>query len=189
MTGTDFTFGAKRAGTAATLAEIGARHGIGAETVSPVGDAGGAISSSRIRAALIGGDPQEAARLLTRPFAVQAPVIHGAKLGRSIGYPTANMALGDYQRPRYGIYAVRARLADGRVVDGAANVGIRPSFEPPLELLETYLFDFAGDLYEQVIEVELHHFLRPEAKFDTLEALTVQMEADCVEARRLLGGV
>jgi riboflavin kinase/FMN adenylyltransferase len=94
--------------------------------------------------------------------------------------------MGDYLRPRYGIYAVRVRLSDGRVIDGAANLGIRPSFDPPKELLEAYLFDFDETLYGQSIAVELHTFLRPEAKFDTLEALTAQMDKDCAEAKRLL---
>ena len=113
------------------------------------------------------------------------------KLGRTIGYPTANLALGAYLRPRYGIYAVTGRvltgpLADGRTLKGAANLGIRPTFDPPKELLEPYFFDFAEDLYGQEIEVAFHHFLRPEAKFDSLEALTAQMDRDCARARELL---
>jgi len=111
---------------------------------------------------------------------------HGAKLGRTIGYPTANLDMAHYLRPAYGIYAVSARLPGGRVVLGAANLGIRPTFDPPLELLEPTFFDFSGDLYGQEIEVDFHAFLRPEAKFDSLEALTTQIAADCVEARRIL---
>lgn len=186
VTGEDFTFGKGRAGTAAILAEIGRRHGLIAETVAPVTDGEGVISSSRIRAALIAGDCDTATRLLTRPFAIAGEVVHGDKLGRELGYPTANLELGDYLRPRYGIYAVRARLDDGRVVDGVANLGIRPSFDPPKELLEPYFFDFAGDLYGRQIEVELISFLRGEAKFDSLDALTAQMAADCEEAKRRL---
>jgi riboflavin kinase/FMN adenylyltransferase len=94
--------------------------------------------------------------------------------------------MGHYVRPAYGIYAVRGRLADGRVVDGAANLGIRPSFDPPKELLEPFFFDFSSDLYGQAIEVALIDYLRPEAKFDTLDALTTQMDADCARARQLL---
>jgi riboflavin kinase/FMN adenylyltransferase len=94
--------------------------------------------------------------------------------------------LGNYLRPAYGIYAVRGRLPDGRRLDGAANLGIRPSFDPPVELLEPYFFDFSGDLYGQCIEVELIDYLRPEAKFDTLEALTTQMDTDCARAREIL---
>jgi riboflavin kinase / FMN adenylyltransferase len=154
--------------------------------VGPVDERGETISSSRIRDALQAGDCAAATRLLTRPFGIAGIVQHGDKLGRTIGYPTANIALGDYLRPRYGIYAVRGQLGDGRVLDGAANLGVRPTFDPPKELLEPYFFDFAGDLYGQVMEVELHAFIRPEAKFDSLDALTAQMERDCDEARDLL---
>ena len=169
------------------LREVGAAHGIAARTVGAVEDDGAPVSSSRVRDALREGDPQEAARLLTRPFAVRGVVEHGDKRGRTIGYPTANLSLGGYLRPRYGVYAVTARvLATGETYDGAANIGVRPQFDPPKELLEPYLFDFSGDLYGQEIEVAFHHFLRGEAKFDTLNALTAQMERDCEEARRLL---
>ena len=140
-----------------------------------------------MREALREGDPEEAARLLTRPFAVRGVVQHGDKRGREIGYPTANLTLETYLRPQYGIYAVTGRiLATGQELRGAANVGMRPQFEPPKELLEPYFFDFAGDLYGQEIEVAFHHFLRGEAKFDTLDELTEQMARDCDEARRLL---
>ena len=187
VTGEDFTFGRARGGDVRVLAALGARHGFSVDTVAPVAFEGAPVSSSRIRALLQAGDPRGAARLLTRPFAVQGVVQHGDKLGRTIGYPTANIALGSYLRPAYGIYAVRARLADGRVLGGAANLGIRPSFDPPKELLEAYLFDFSGDLYGETIEIALIDYLRPEAKFDSLEALTAQMDADCAEARRRLG--
>jgi riboflavin kinase / FMN adenylyltransferase len=151
-----------------------------------VRESGEVISSSRIREALQAGDCVTATRLLTRPFAIEGVVQHGDKNGRLLGYPTANIDLGNYLRPRYGIYAVRGRLADGRILNGAANLGIRPQFDPPKELLEPFFFDFDEDLYGQVIEVELHAFIRPEAKFDSLEALTTQMEKDCAEARALL---
>jgi riboflavin kinase / FMN adenylyltransferase len=186
VTGYDFTFGKDRAGTTQALTEIGARHGIAAEAIAAVEAEGGIASSSRIREYLRSGDPQGAARLLTRPFTIRAEVQHGDKLGRTIGYPTANVAIGDYLRPAYGVYAVRGRLADGRVVDGAANLGIRPQFDPPKELLEPTFFDFSGDLYGQMIDVELIAFLRPEAKFDSLDALIAQIDADCAEAKRIL---
>lgn len=189
VTGQDFTFGAKRGGSPAMLAKVGGQFGIGARTVGPVHDEVGPISSSRIRAALRDGDCAEATRLLTRPYAIRGTVQHGDKLGRSIGYPTANVDMGEYLRPRYGIYAVTGLLPDGRRLLGAANLGIRPSFDPPKELLEPYFFDFSGDLYGQEIEVALHAFLRPEVKFDSLDELTAQMERDCEEARRLLSGV
>lgn len=187
VTGEDFTFGRGRAGNVGKLRDLGAPRGLSAEAVAPVLDeTGEIISSSRIREALIAGDCATATRLLTRPFAIQGVVIDGDKRGRTIGFPTANMLLGHYLRPSYGIYAVRVRLPDGRVLDGAANLGIRPSFDPPKELLETYLFDFSGDLYGQTIEVALIERLRGEAKFDGLEALVAQMDADVAQARHIL---
>jgi riboflavin kinase/FMN adenylyltransferase len=185
-TGEDFVFGKDRSGTAASLRALGEPLGIATRAVAGVSDADGPISSSRIRAALKAGDCETANRLLTRPFAIRGRVQHGDKLGRTIGYPTANLALGTYLRPHYGIYAVTGRLGDGRVLNGAANIGVRPTFDPPKELLEPYFFDFSEDLYDQEIEVAFHHFLRPEARFDSLDALTGQMERDCAEARRLL---
>ena len=187
VTGSDFTFGRNRAGNPARLAELADRHGISAQTVGPVAAEGEVVSSSRIREALRRGDPQEAARLMTRPFAIRGTVIHGDKRGRTLGFPTANLELGQYLRPKFGIYAVTATLPGGIEVKGAANIGIRPSFDPPKELLEPYFFDFSGDLYGQEIEVAFHHFLRPEAKYDTLETLTAQLERDCLAARELLG--
>ena len=188
VTGEDFTFGQGRGGNLEVLRETGARVGIEARAVGPVMDQGRAVSSSRIRDALKAGDCDEAARLMTRPFAVRGEVIHGDKRGRAMGYPTANMELGPYLRPRFGIYAVTGRvLATGEALKGAASLGVRPMFDPPQELLEPYFFDFAGELYGQEIEVALCHFLRPEAKFDSLEALQAQMAEDCAQARRLLG--
>ncbi|HEY0043261.1 MAG TPA: bifunctional riboflavin kinase/FAD synthetase [Allosphingosinicella sp.] len=186
VTGEDFTFGKARGGNVAYLQSHGPAHGLSVDAVAPVSAEGELVSSSRIREALQAGDCETAARLLTRPFAIEGVVEHGDKRGRTIGYPTANLALGNYLRPRYGIYAVRARLADGTVLHGAANLGIRPTFDPPKLLLEPYFFDFAGDLYGQTIEVELVSFLRDEAKFDSLEDLTAQMDQDCAEARRRL---
>lgn len=186
VTGEDFTFGKGRTGNVALLAELGAPLGLAARTVGPVSDGGEVVSSSRVREALKAGDCALATHLLTRPFAIRGVVEHGAKLGRSIGYPTANLTLGSYLRPAYGIYAVTGSLPGGTLVHGAANLGIRPSFDPPIELLEPHFFDFSGDLYGQEIEVAFHHYLRPEARFDTLEALTAQMERDCQRAWDLL---
>lgn len=186
VTGEDFTFGREREGNVALLQELGSTCGLSSRSVGPVTAAGEIVSSSRIREALKAGDCETAARLMTRPFAIRGVVQHGDKLGRTIGYPTANLPLGTYLRPRYGIYAVTGRLPDGRILQGAANLGIRPTFDPPKELLEPYFFDFAEDLYGQEIEVSFHHFLRPEAKFDGLDALVAQMDKDCAEARRLL---
>ena len=186
VTGQDFTFGAKRGGNVGVLAALGVANGFSCDTVGPVTAGDEVVSSSRIRDLLHGADPVGAARLLTRPFAIAGQVQHGDKLGRTIGYPTANIDMGSYLRPAYGIYAVRARLADGRVIDGAANIGVRPTFDPPKELLEVFLFDFAEDIYGQMIEVDLIAYLRPEAKFDGLDALVAQMDADCARARVLL---
>jgi riboflavin kinase/FMN adenylyltransferase len=159
-----------------------------------VHDAQGPISSSRIRKALKAGDCAAATRMLTRPFAIRGRVQHGDKRGRTIGFPTANLELGTYLRPRYGIYAVTGvilsgPLAGGRVIHGAANMGVRPTFDPPVELLEPFFFDFSGDLYGEEIEVGFHHFLRPEAKFSSLEELTAQMERDCEEAKARLAAL
>ena len=186
VTGDDFTFGAKRGGNARVLAELGPAHGIIAETVAPVMFDGESVSSSRVREALGAGDPGRATRLLTRPFAIQGVVEHGDKRGRTLGYPTANLALGKYLRPKYGIYAVRVRLDDGSEHDGVASLGIRPSFDPPVEMLETFIFDWSGDLYGRTIEVALVGFIRPEAKFDDLGELVKQMDADSAAARAML---
>jgi riboflavin kinase/FMN adenylyltransferase len=187
VTGDDFTFGRSRGGNIAVLEALGARLGFAVETVAPVALDGEPVSSSRVRALLQSAQPRAAARLLTRPFAVEGVVEPGAKLGRELGWPTANLRLGKYLRPSYGIYAVRGRLGDGRRLDGVASLGIRPSFEPPVELLEPHFFDFAGDLYDQTIEVELIDYLRPEAKFATLAALEAQIAADAERARAILG--
>ena len=187
VTGEDFTFGKGRTGNRALLEQLGREVGIATRAVPPVMDDGAPISSSRVREALRMGDPQEAARLLTRPFAIRGVVEHGDKRGRTVGFPTANLHIEHYLRPKYGIYAVTGRiLATGQELNGAANIGVRPQFTPPKELLEPYFFDFSGDLYGQEIEVAFHHFLRPEARFDSLEALVTQMEKDCADARFLL---
>jgi riboflavin kinase/FMN adenylyltransferase len=186
VTGEDFTFGKGRGGNVALLKELARRHDVSADAVAPVEDGEGPISSSRIRDALRAGDCATATRLLTRPFTIEGVVEHGDKRGRELGYPTANLGLANYLRPRFGVYAVRGRL-QGERVGGVANLGVRPMFDPPRELLEPYFLDWSGDLYGQVIEVELVRFLRPEAKFDSLEALTGQMQRDEAEARDALG--
>lgn len=186
VTGEDFTFGKARGGNTGVLRDLGAQHGITATTVGPVTDAGGVISSSRIRDALKAGECETATRLLTRPFAIEAVVQHGDKNGRDLGFPTANMDMGHYLRPRFGVYAVRGKLPDGRMLHGAANVGIRPQFEPPKELLEPHFFDFAEMIYDQMIEVEFHAFLRPEGKYDSLDALIAQIAKDCEDAKAAL---
>lgn len=186
VTGEDFTFGKGRKGNVELLAEFGAQVGMWAQAIGPVSEEGEVVSSSRIREALKAGDCATATHLLTRPFAIRGVVQHGDKVGRTIGFPTANLALGSYLRPRYGIYAVSAELPGGLIAHGAANLGVRPQFDPPKELLEPHFFDFDGDLYGQEIEVQFHHFLRGEARFDSIEAMTRQIEADCAKARKLL---
>ena len=183
VTGEDFTFGKGRAGNAEVLRTLGKPHRMDAETVGAVAIDGERVSSGRIRELLQAADPGAATRLLTRPFAVEANVEHGDGRGNDLGWPTANMRLGSYLRPAYGIYAVRVRLDDGSEHDGVASLGIRPMFDPPEELLEAHLFGFGGDLYGRTIEVMLHHYLRPEAKFADLDALTGQMAMDAEQAR------
>ena len=186
VTGADFVFGKGRGGNVVTLADHARRLGFFTEMVAPVDDAQEVVSSSRIRDALRAGDCATATRLLTRPFTVRNVVQHGDKNGRLLGFPTANLDMGHYLRPRYGIYAVTGKLPDGRLLKGAANLGIRPSFDPPKELLEPHFFDFEGDLYGQEIDVAFHAFIRPEAKFDSMDALMAQIAADCDAAKRLL---
>ena len=186
VTGEDFIFGKGRGGNVDLLRELGAAHGIVAETVAPVLLDEERISSGRAREALQAGDPGTATRLLSRPFAVQGEVIHGDKRGRELGWPTANLELGNYLRPKYGIYAVRVHLEDDREYAGVASLGVRPTFDPPKELLEAVLFEFEGDLYGRTIEVALHHYLRPEMKFDSVVELKAQMDRDAEEARELL---
>jgi riboflavin kinase/FMN adenylyltransferase len=186
LTGDDFTFGKQRGGNIDVLKTLGAGHGIISEAVAPVllGDV--RISSGRIREALEAGDTGSATRLMSRDFAIKGVVQRGDARGRDLGYPTANMALGDYQRPRYGIYAVRVTLDDGSEHPGVASLGIRPTFDPPRELLETHLLDFDGDLYDRKIEVALHAFIRDEKKFDDIAALVAHMKEDEARARHLL---
>lgn len=189
VTGQDFTFGKGRAGSVAVLAELGAAAGLWTQAVAPVADASGdIISSTRIRTALQAGDCATATRLLTRPFTIEGVVQHGDKLGRTIGFPTANIDMGDYLRPAYGIYAVRGLLPDGRVLDGAANLGIRPMFDPPKLLLEPHFFDFAENLYDQRIAVQLIAYLHAERAYDGLDALMNGIAQDCVDARQILAG-
>jgi len=186
VTGDDFSFGKGRTGDAALLAKVGREHGIGAEAVAQVVLDGERISSGRIREALIAGDTATATHMLTRDYAIEGVVLRGDRRGRELGYPTANLELGDYLRPKYGIYAVRVTLEDGTEHPGVASLGVRPTFEPPQELLEAHLFGFEGDLYGRKIEVALHAFIREERKFDSVEALVAEMRKDEAQARRLL---
>jgi riboflavin kinase/FMN adenylyltransferase len=186
VTGDDFTFGKDRGGNAELLRTLGQQHGIVAETVAPVLLDGERISSGRIREALAAGDTATATHLLSRDFAIEGVVQRGDARGRELGYPTANLTLGEYQRPKYGIYAVRVTLDDGSEHPGVASLGVRPTFDPPEELLEAHLLDFDGDLYGRKIEVALHAFIRAEQKFDAVDALVSAMRNDEAQARKLL---
>lgn len=185
--GFDFTFGKGRTGSPEALRTYGAALGFTVSTTERVDDPDGLkLSSSAVREALKAGDMARAAAILGRPFAIAGEVIHGDKRGRTIGVPTANVPLGGYMRPAYGVYATRTRLADGRVFDGVANLGVRPMWQTPEPMLEVWLFGFDGDLYGQTIETQLIAWLRPEASFDGLEALKVQIAADAEAARAVL---
>jgi riboflavin kinase/FMN adenylyltransferase len=186
VTGDDFSFGKGRAGDVALLQSLGAQHGIAAEAVAQVALDGERISSGRIREMLVAGDIGRATHMLSRDYAIEGLVERGDARGRELGYPTANLQMGDYQRPKYGIYAVRVTLDDGSEHSGVASLGVRPTFDPPQELLEAHLFDFDGDLYGRRIEVALHAYIREEVRFDSLEALAAQMREDEAEARRIL---
>jgi riboflavin kinase/FMN adenylyltransferase len=185
--GFDFTYGKGRTGSPDALARIGRDLGFSVAVTERVDDRGGLkLSSSAVREALNAGDMARAAAILSRPFAIEGEVVHGDKRGRTIGVPTANVRLGDYMRPAYGVYATRTRLPDGRVIDGVANLGVRPMFEIAEPLLEVWLFDFAEDLYGQTVETELVALLRGEMNFDSLDALKVQIDADAAAARAAL---
>ncbi len=186
VTGDDFSFGKGRSGDPALLKAIGGQHGIVAEAVPQVLLEGERISSGRIREALIAGDTGTATHMLSRDYAIEGRVRRGDRRGRELGFPTANVELEDYQRPKYGVYAVRVTLDDGSEHPGVASLGVRPTFEPPTELLEAHLFGFDGDLYDRSIEVALHAFIREERKFESLDDLVAHMREDEAAARKLL---
>jgi len=191
VTGFDFHFGKNRQGGPAFLMAAGERHGFGVTLVDAFRDEGTEIiSSSRIRDLLSRGEAAEAAGLLGYRYTVEAEVVGGAQLGRTLGFPTANMRLSPETGLKEGIYAVRFRRANGALHDGVASFGRRPTVGDNLApLLETFVFDFAGDLYGEIASVSLFGYLRGEVKFEGLDALVVQMKQDEAEARALLQGV
>ncbi|NKN38570.1 bifunctional riboflavin kinase/FAD synthetase [Agrobacterium sp. a22-2] len=191
VTGFDFHFGKGREGGPAFLMEAGGRNGFGVTLIDAFRDEGtDVVSSSRIRGLLAHGDVAEAAGLLGYRFTVEAEVIKGQQLGRTLGYPTANMALPPEAELKPGIYAVKLRRADGRMHDGVASFGYRPTVtDNGAALLETFVFDFSGDLYGEICSVSFFGYLRPELKFDGLDALVAQIRRDEEEARALLSGV
>ncbi|MDP9786736.1 bifunctional riboflavin kinase/FAD synthetase [Agrobacterium tumefaciens] len=191
VTGFDFHFGKGREGGPAFLMEAGKRHGFDVTLVDAFRDEGAdVVSSSRIRSLLCDGDVAGAAGLLGYRFTVESEVIGGQKLGRTLGYPTANMALAPETELKAGIYAVRFRRPDGSIHDGVASFGYRPSVtENGAALLETFVFDFSGDLYGEVCSVSFFGHLRDELKFDGLDPLVAQIRRDEEEARAMLSGV
>ncbi|QNP79970.1 bifunctional riboflavin kinase/FAD synthetase [Agrobacterium tumefaciens] len=191
VTGFDFHFGKGREGGPAFLMEAGKRHGFDVTLVDAFRDEGAdVVSSSRIRSLLCEGDVAGAAGLLGYRFTVESEVIGGQKLGRTLGYPTANMALAPETELKAGIYAVRFRRPDGSIRDGVASFGYRPTVtENGAALLETFVFDFSGDLYGEVCSVSFFGHLRDELKFDGLDPLVAQIRRDEEEARAMLSGV
>jgi len=185
--GPDFAFGHRRGGDVAFLAQEAEKRGMGLSVVPPLLHDGEAISSTRIRRLLQDGYPERAAEKLGRPWEICGPVVHGDKLGRVLGWPTANMWLGRHLEPARGVYAVTVALPGGTEAKGVANVGRRPTLGgDPQTRLETFIFDFAGDLYGQEIGVRLVRFLRPDAKFAGLEELKVAIAQDVEDAKAAL---
>jgi riboflavin kinase/FMN adenylyltransferase len=186
--GFDNTFGKDRSGTPEAMRAYGEELGFSVSVAPPlVGEGGDKYSSTQVREALREGQPEMAAKILGRPFAIEGVVVRGRQLGRKLGFPTANVWIAGYVVPRFGVYAVRTRLPDGRRLAGVASIGVNPTVEGITEpVLEVWIFDFDEDLYDQVIETDLINFLRPELKFPDLEALKDQVMADAAEARRLL---
>jgi riboflavin kinase / FMN adenylyltransferase len=191
VVGHDFEFGSKRAGNLGTLKALGEKYGFSVtafDTVTASGD--DKISSTLIRQLLKQAKPEEAARLLGHVWAIEARVEHGDARGRTMGFPTANMHLHHCLAPAYGVYAVRVTILEGDHAvsrhDGVANFGIRPMYQVNVPLLETHLFDFDGDLYGKYLSVELIRYIRPEAKFPSLDALIAQIGADAARARVIL---
>ncbi len=193
VSGYDFVFGHKRAGNTELLLHRGEKDGFGFTCVTAMRDADGkAYSSTRVRAFLKNAEPGAAAEVLGRHFEIEGRVAHGDHRGQAIGYPTANLHLGEYLRPANGVYAVRAGVDRGAATvwhAGVANLGRRPTFAGTDVILEVHLFDFDGDLYGRHLRVALVGYLRPEKKFDGLDDLKAQIAADSVRARHVLAGV
>ena len=185
--GADFRFGHKRRGDVTMLEQLGQRHGFTAHTMADIAVGGERVSSSAIRAHLAAGEFEEAARLLGRNFSIGGHVVHGQRLGRKLGYPTANVRLGRRTSPVGGIFAVRVRGVEAMPVPGVASLGVRPTVHGTEPLLEAHLFDFDGDLYGRRIDIEFVAKLRDEEKFPDLDAMVRQIDRDAGEARAILG--
>ena len=192
VVGEDFRFGKGRAGGAADLQRFGAEMGFGVTVTGLIEVGAGEVSSTAIRAALTEGRPRDAAAMLGHWHRIEGPVIRGDQRGRDLGYPTINMSIAGLHPPRHGVYAVKVDVLTGPhagTYEGAASIGVRPTFGVNAANCETYLFDFTGDLYGAEVSVALVEFLRPEEKFDDLQDLIVQMDADCARAREVLADV
>lgn len=189
VVGTNFHFGKNRTGTTERLRILGEELGFGVTVAKLVKTGELRVSSTSIRQALAEGRPEDAARMLGHWHRIEGPVIHGEKRGRELGYPTANMALTGLHIPRHGVYAALVDVLTGAhrgSYHGAASIGMRPMFGGDAPNLETFIFDFAGDLYGASLSVGLVEFLRPEQKFDSIETLVDQMRDDCAQAREIL---
>lgn len=192
VVGADFCFGKGRAGTAADLRRFGAEMGFGVSVAELLEGDSGEVSSTAIRNALSDGRPRDAARMLGHWHRIDGPVVGGEQRGRELGYPTANMSIEGLHPPKFGIYAVLVDVLDGPHrghYHGAASLGVRPMFNGGIANLETHLFDFSGDLYSADLSVALVEYLRPEARFDSLDAFIAQMDADCARAREILSAL
>ncbi|MBV8593056.1 MAG: riboflavin biosynthesis protein RibF [Caulobacteraceae bacterium] len=181
--GFDVTFGRGRSGDPDAMRRYGDAFGFTVSVAPPIANGAGKISSSAIREALREGRPHDAALMLGRPFALEGVVQKGRQLGRTLGFPTANVFLGDYVAPRFGVYATRTRLKDGRALDGVANVGVNPTTGEVEPRLEVWLFDFDEDIYGEVIETDLIAFLRPEEKFPSIALMVEQIHRDVADAK------
>ncbi|MEN9011077.1 MAG: bifunctional riboflavin kinase/FAD synthetase [Yoonia sp.] len=192
VVGADFCFGKGRKGNAQTLADMGAEMGFGVTIAPMMQVADVEVSSTAIRQALTDGRPEDAAKMLGHWHRLENAVIRGDQRGRDLGYPTANMSIDGLHPPKFGVYAVKIDVRDGPHAGsytGAASVGVRPMFGVNKANCETFIFDFKGDLYGATVSVALVQYLRPELKFDGLDALITQMDADCVTAREILSNV
>ena len=192
VVGADFRFGKARAGTAEQLQAFGAEMGFGV-TIAPLMAKGpDTVSSTAIRNALTEARPRDAAAMLGHWHRVEGPILHGEKRGRELGYPTANMSIDGLHPPAFGVYAVLVDVLAGPhkgSYHGAASIGVRPMFGENKANLETYIFDFKGDLYGKHVSVALVDHLRGEEKFDSLDALITQMDADSAQARSILAAL
>lgn len=184
--GFDITFGKDRTGDPSSMRRYGEALGFSVSVAEPVKVDGVKLSSTAVREALRTGRPTIAAAILGRPFAIEGVVQKGRQLGRKLGFPTANVPLGDYVAPKFGVYATRTRLADGRQLGGVANIGVNPTTGVVEPRLEVWLFDFDEDIYGEVIETELIDFLRPEEKFPSIPAMVEQIWRDAGRARQIV---